>query len=335
MILVKRDRARQSDRESRRVQTNACAIPTRTKYEASPRHSVEPLQGMASRVNCAVASCARRFRWPAKEIRMLQRQSLEFLSSPKVRLSDALKTLAARHDRATLGESGRGWNSHQISAGRERLSGAGAAFGSNAILAARPRWPEPLREPLTPAARCSTRIVSCSTAHDSSAKTFFVTLASHQALETAARGNAEVNQARSNSVRQSDCRPLNPFCNARNVPVSEARQTHLARPGRDEMAIAFQDLRDLETRTSSRMKNPGQVCRPRTAQDDQRHARGRGERILVQRVQERSFDQARSLFQSLDALQKSNARGECRFHIRRVPRRSQEIRCGGWRCDCD
>lgn len=333
MIVVKRNRGKQTDRESRKIKSNACAIVTQTNCEVSPRHSFEPHQEMISSVSSAAARYARRFRWSQRENGVHQQQPAEFLSFPKVRLCDALTMHAAKRKQPTPRGNDCGWSSPQINVGRERLSSAGAAFGSNAIQAARPRWPEPLREPLTPAERCSAQIVSCSTAHDSSAKQFFVTLASHQALETAATGNAEVNLARSNSVRQSNCHQANLFCNARNVPASEVRQTHLARPARDEMAIAFQDLRDLETRTSSRMKSPGQVCRPPAARDHQRHAGGPRRRIPVAGVPERSFGQARSRLQSLAALQRSNARGERRFHIRRAPRRSQESRCGGWRCD--
>ncbi len=101
MILVKRDRARQSDRESRRIQTNACAIPTRTNYEASRRHGVEPHQEMMSGVGSAVASCARRFRWSKRENGVHQQRPAEFLSFAKVRLCDALTMHAAKRKQPT------------------------------------------------------------------------------------------------------------------------------------------------------------------------------------------------------------------------------------------
>jgi hypothetical protein len=233
MIVVKRDRASQSDRESRKIKSNACAIVTRTNYKASPRHSFEPRQEMMSSVSSSVASCARRFRRSARENKVQQQQPFEFLSFAEVRLCDALTMYGAKRKQPTPRGNDCGWSSSQINVGREESSGAGAAFGSNAIQAARPRWPEPLREPLTPAARCSARIVSRSAPHDASPKKFFVTLASHQALETAARGNAEVNRARSNSIRRSTCHRANLFSNAPNIPVSEVPQTRLARWGRD------------------------------------------------------------------------------------------------------
>lgn len=331
MVLARRDTTREGGHESRKTGTNGNVTVARMNFRTASQSTIEPLLEIMSSAMRAVANFERRFRWSARETRVRQQRSVKFLSSARVRLCDAVKTVAVKRELAAAGGDDFGWSPRQTTIGRQRLLSGGAVVGSNAIRAARAAWPEHSSEPLTPAEQCSARIHSYWIARGLSAKKRFVSFATRQALRTAATGNAEVNQAHGNSEDRSSGHQWNVLCNARNAPASEGRRKHPAKLAHGEKAFAIRESRHREVRASSQTEIPTQVGRHPAYRAGQGHAQDRGGRIPVERIQLAASDSQGSRLHSPADLRESSARVGRRFQIGSTPRKSRGILCGGWR----
>jgi hypothetical protein len=331
MVFAKRDTTREGGHESRKTGTNGKVTVARTDFRTFSQASIETFLEIMSSTMKRVAILEDRFRWPARKTSVRQQRSVEFLSSARLRLSDAVKTVAVKRELAAAGRDDFGWSPRETTIGRQRLLSGGAVVGSNAIPVARAACPEHSSEPLTAGEQCRARIDSCRIARGLSPKKRFVSAATRQALGTAATGNAEGNQAYGNSEDRSGGHQWNVLCNARNAPASEGRRTHPAKLARGEKAFAIRDSRRREVRASSRKEIPAAVHHRFAQRDLQGYAQGCGVRVRVERVQPLFLDAAGSRDRSSGDLRESNARVGRRFQIGSAPRKSRGILCGGWR----